>query len=124
MRANLMTLGATALLAGASFSGFATPARAESGTFTLQVQLFEAPRVYGEPRYEDTKPREVEPRDWERRREGREARDQARIEEAARREAQRIEEEREERRAWRRAQRGENRGDERFEELRERYRRE
>lgn len=46
--------------------------------------------------------------EWERRRQWREmrrARDDARIQDAARREAQRIEEEREQRRAWRRARR-------------------
>jgi hypothetical protein len=130
MRSTLMTIGASALLACTLGAGFAPEAQAQSGGFALQVQLFEAPPIYGaQPRYEDfqryayPKPHEVEPRDWERRRGNREARDQARIEEAARREAERIQAEREERRAWRRSQRGEDRGDERFDELRERYRR-
>ncbi len=143
MRPTLTIIGMTALLGGAMGLGVAAPAQAEPGAFTLRVQLFEIPRGFIEqPRYDDRKPIEVEPRDWERRRADREARDQARIEEAARQEAQRIEEEREERRAFRRAQRenrgefradergeyrgdprGDPRGDERFDELRERYRR-
>lgn len=136
MRPTPMMIGMAALLGGAMGLGFAGPARAESAAFTLQVQLFDLPRILGEPpRYDDRKPTEMEPRDWERaeRRAEREARDQARIDEAARREAQRIDEEREERRALRRAQReyraderdyrGYPRHDERFDELRERYRR-
>ena len=141
MRPTLTMIGMTVLLGGAMGLGFAAPAHAQPGAFTLQVQLFEIPRSFIEPpRYDDRKPIEVEPRGWERteRRADRDARDQARIEEAARREAQQIEEEREERRAFRRAQResrgefrpdergeyrGDPRGDERFDELRERYRR-
>lgn len=143
MRPTLTMIGMAALLGGAMVLGFTAPAQAQPGAFTLQVQLFEIPRGFIEqPRYDDRKPIEVEPRDWERRRADRDARDQARIDQAARREAQRIEEEREERRAFRRAQResrgefraddrgeyrgeyrGDPRADERFDELRERYRR-